>query len=144
MKSPRVLLVDDNPDNLELLAVLLSENYVVSSHGSAAEALRELDSFAPDVLVLDIGMAPIDGLECLQAIRARPGHARTPAVALTAFAREVERKTFLAAGFQAVVTKPVFDPHEVVSVIDRVLGGLTPGQARQRRNDDEPTIRAAS
>jgi CheY-like chemotaxis protein len=144
MKTARVLLVDDNPDNLELLAVLLSEHYVVSSHGSAAEALRELDSFDPDVLVLDIGMAPIDGLECLQAIRARPGHSRTPAVALTAFAREVERKTFLAAGFQAVVTKPIFDPREVVTVIDRVLGALTHGQTRQQRIDDEPTFRAAS
>jgi len=83
MKTARVLLVDDNQDNLDLLSVLLSEHYVVSSYASAAEALRELDTVKPDVLVLDIGMAPIDGMECLQAIRARPGHARTPAVALT-------------------------------------------------------------
>ena len=133
MKTARVLLVDDNQDNLDLLSVLLSEHYAVSSYASAAEALRELDTVKPDVLVLDIGMAPIDGLECLQAIRAKPRYARTPAVALTAFAREVERNTFIAAGFQAVVTKPIFEPHEVVSVIDRMLGALTPGQARQIR-----------
>ena len=139
MKTARVLLVDDNQDNLDLLSVLLSEHYVVSSYASAAEALRELDTVKPDVLVLDIGMAPIDGMECLQAIRARPGHARTPAVALTAFAREVERKTFIAAGFQAVVTKPIFDPREVVTVIDRMLG-----QPRQERIGDEPTVSVAS
>jgi len=133
MKMARVLLVDDNQDNLDLLSVLLSEHYVVSSYVSAAEALRELDTVKPDVLVLDIGMAPIDGMECLQAIRARPGHARTPAVALTAFAREVERKTFIAAGFQAVVTKPIFDPREVVGVIDRALGALRPGQPGELR-----------
>ena len=144
MKIARVLLVDDNPDNLELFAVLLSEDYMVSSYGSAAEALRELDIVKPDVLVLDIGMTPIDGLQCLQTVRARPGYARIPAVALTAFAREVEQKTFLAAGFQAVVTKPIFDPAEVVTVIDRVLGARTPGQARQSRIDDEPTVSIAS
>jgi CheY-like chemotaxis protein len=144
MKIARVLLVDDNPDNLELLAVLLSEDYMVSSYGSAAEALRELDTVKPDVLVLDIGMAPIDGLQCLQSVRARPGYARIPAVALTAFAREVEQKTFLAAGFQAVVTKPIFDPAEVVTVIDRVLGARTHGQARQPRIGDEPTVSVAS
>src|SRR6185369_5925483 len=134
MKTARVLLVDDNQDNLDLLSVLLSEHYAVSSYASAAEALRELDTVKPDVLVLDIGMAPIDGMECLQAIRARPGYARTPAVALTAFAREVERKTFIAAGFQAVVTKPIFDLLEVVSVIDRALGALRPGQPGELRS----------
>jgi CheY-like chemotaxis protein len=118
---PRLLLVEDNPDNLELLAVLLSERYPVASYGSAAEALNALDAVEPDLLVLDIGMTPVDGLQCLQAIRARPRYARTPAIALTAFAREVEREAFLAAGFQAVVTKPILDPRELVAVVDRVL-----------------------
>ena len=57
MKTARVLLVDDNPDHLERLSVLLSEHYAVSSYGSAAEALREIDPITPHVLVL--GTRPI-------------------------------------------------------------------------------------
>ena len=57
MKTARVLLVDDNPDSLERLAVLLSEHYAVSSYGSPAEALREADPVTPHVLVL--GTRPI-------------------------------------------------------------------------------------
>jgi CheY-like chemotaxis protein len=117
----RLLLVDDNQDNLEVLAVTLSEHYDVSGYGSAEEALAALDSVKPELLVLDIGMSPIDGLQCLEAIRARAGYERVPAVALTAFARDVERNAFLAAGFQAVVAKPIIDPGALVAAIDTLL-----------------------
>ena len=121
MSIARLLLVEDNPDNREVLAVLLGQTYEVAAYGSAAEAVAALETFEPDVLVLDIGMEPVDGVQCLATIRAHPRHAGTPAVALTAFARDVERKEFLRAGFQAVVTKPVLEHHQLVAVIDRLL-----------------------
>jgi CheY-like chemotaxis protein len=133
MRTARLLLVDDNPDNLELLAVLLGEKYCVASYGSAAEALSDLEAVRPDLLVLDIAMAPVDGLQCLESIRAKPGYAEIPAIALTAFAREVERKAFLGAGFQAVVTKPILDHAALSDVIDAVLE--LPGSG------DEPVAR---
>jgi CheY-like chemotaxis protein len=121
MGMARVLLVDDNKDNLDVLAWLLSERHSVSAHGSAAEALRALETVKPDLLVLDICMTPVDGVECLEAIRAVPGYSRIPAIALTAFARDVEREAFLGAGFQAVVTKPILDHRELMGYIDRLL-----------------------
>jgi CheY-like chemotaxis protein len=124
---PRLLLVDDSPDNLELLAVLLGERYEVVSCESAEEALARLDDVKPDVVVLDIGMASIDGVQCLEAIRARPGYAGTPAVAVTAFARPVDRARFLAAGFHAVITKPVFDERALLDAVDAALGSTAPG-----------------
>jgi CheY-like chemotaxis protein len=66
-------------------------------------------------------MTPVDGVQCLATIRAMPEYASVPAVALTAYARDVEREAFLAAGFQAVVTKPVLDEQGLVAVIDRLL-----------------------
>jgi CheY-like chemotaxis protein len=109
----RVLLVEDDPDNLDALCALLSERYAVVACESGAQALERIHDVKPDVVVLDIGMWPMDGLRCLVAIRS---------VALTAFAREVERRRFLDGGFQVVVTKPVIDPDDLLAVIDRLLG----------------------
>ena len=121
VRPARLLLVDDNRDNLDVLAVLLSEKYDVTACGSAAEAVRVAGSTAFDVLVLDIGMAPMDGLECLRVLRDMPHHAATPAIALTAFARQVDLEDFLQAGFQAVVTKPIMDQERLEAVIDSLL-----------------------
>jgi CheY-like chemotaxis protein len=121
MRTARLLIVEDNRDILEMLTLLLSEKYSVSSCDSAAEALTVLEASRPDVVMLDIRMSPIDGTQCLEAIRAVPEYSRIPAIALTAFAREAEKQAFLAAGFQAVVTKPILDPRELEVVIDSLL-----------------------
>ena len=117
----RLLLVDDNQDNLELLTAILSERYQVSSFACAREALAALDAAKPDLVLLDIGMSPIDGLGCLQTIRDMPGYSSIPAIALTAYARDVERKAFLATGFDAVVTKPILDYQELFGPITALL-----------------------
>jgi CheY-like chemotaxis protein len=124
MKTAQILIVDDDPDNLEILTVILSEKYCVSSHGSVPEALTALEAAKVDLLVLDIGMSPIDGLQCLKAIRALPGYGSIPAIALTAYARDVDRKAFLAAGFQAVVTKPILDSRELFATIAPLLTSM--------------------
>jgi hypothetical protein len=132
MHTARLLLVDDDRDNLEVLTVILGETYRVWSYRGAAEALAALEAARPDLVVLDIGMSPVDGLQCLEAIRARPGYDRVPAVALTAFARDLDRKAFLAAGFEAVVTKPVLDHRELLAVIGSLLTSAAD------RPDDHP------
>jgi CheY-like chemotaxis protein len=120
-QTARLLVVDDNPDILEMLTVLLSEKYSVAGCGSAEEALKSLEASRPDILMLDIRMSPVDGLQCLEAIRAMPSYAQTPAIALTAFARDAERQAFLAGGFQAVVVKPILDLGEMERLIDGLL-----------------------
>ena len=117
----RLLLVDDDKDNLEILTIILSEKYDVLSYPCAEEALAALEAAKPDLVLLDIGMRPVDGLQCLKAIGATPGYGSVPAIALTAYAHDVERKAFLAAGFHAVVTKPILDQEELFRSIDALL-----------------------
>ena len=116
----RLLLVEDDRDHLEVLSMMLGEKYAVFGYTSAAEALQAIDAAKPHVLVLDIGMYPMDGLQCLATIRARPGYRDVPAVALTGFARDVERERFIGGGFHAVVNKPM-DDGELMAVIDRLV-----------------------
>ena len=121
MKTVRLLLVEDDPDNLAVMTMILSEKYNVSSHGSSEEALGAIVNFKPDLLVLDVRMSPVNGVECLRSIRDIPGYGNIPAIALTSFARAVERSVFLAAGFQAVVTKPILEPEKLEALIDSLL-----------------------
>jgi two-component system, chemotaxis family, CheB/CheR fusion protein len=121
MIRTRVVLVEDNQDALEAFSILLGEKFAVYGYASAVEALQAIDAAKPDVLVLDIGMHPIDGMQCLRTIRATPGYRDIPAVALTGFARDIERQSFLDGGFQAVVVKPMLDHEELTAVIDSLV-----------------------
>ena len=116
-----LLLVEDDADTLEVFSIVLGERYAVSAHRSPLDALRAIDAARPDLVVLDIGLQPINGVECLQKIRATPGYGDVPAVALTGFARDDDRRRFLARGFQAVVVKPILDPADLMAVIDGLV-----------------------
>jgi CheY-like chemotaxis protein len=130
MMRPRLVIVEDDQDNLEALSLLLAEGYEVFGYLCPTEALKAVETVRPDLLVLDIRTAPIDGLDCLKLIRAIPGYLDVPAVAFTGFGRDAECQSFLAAGFQAVVVKPVFDPREMIAVIERVLASRTAAYER--------------
>jgi CheY-like chemotaxis protein len=148
MTRTKLVLVDDHQDSVEAFSVFLGEQYTVFGYASAVEALQAIDAAKPDVLVMDIGMYPVDGMECLKMIRATPGYRDIPAVALTGFARPVERQRFLDAGFQAVVVKPVLDLGELTAVIDRLVNAAAPAAlqtpTRPRRSSTVATPSAAA
>ena len=114
-----VLVVDDEEDARELLTTVLQlYGAEVKTVDSAAEALAAIDEWLPDVLVVDIGLPEEDGYGLILKVRALEAQqgARMPALALTAYARRVDRERALAAGFQAHLAKPA-DPSELVSVV---------------------------
>jgi PAS domain S-box-containing protein len=118
-----VMVVDDEADARELMKRLLAEwGAEVVAADSAEEALRLIENRLPDVVVSDIGMPIVDGYEFLRRIRRLPGpEARTPAIALTAFARSEDRTRALRAGYIAHVAKPI-EPSELLATIAVVAG----------------------
>ncbi|OKH33795.1 hypothetical protein NIES2101_39570 [Calothrix sp. HK-06] len=116
-----ILIVDDDKDTRELLAQII-EGYEakVTTTASASEALSILFQLEPDILLSDIAMPQEDGYSLIRKIRSQPGDIqRIPAIALTAFAREEDRKQALEAGFQQHLVKPV-NPTELVSAVCRL------------------------
>ncbi|MFO1404925.1 MAG: response regulator, partial [Azonexus sp.] len=104
----RILLAEDNLINQEIIVDLLSDLHLsvdVAANGNEAVALAE--AYAYDLVLMDMYMPELDGLEATRRIRALPTGARTPIVALTANAFEEDRERCLAAGMNDHLAKPV-------------------------------------
>lgn len=118
----RILVVDDEPEILSLVAdIFTPSGYEVTTVTAASEALMLVQTAAPDVILLDIGMPDMDGYTLIKTLRAmsEKDGGRTPAVALTAFARSEDRRQAMLAGFDVHVAKPV-EPGELVAVVSRL------------------------
>ncbi|HXE80810.1 MAG TPA: ATP-binding protein [Vicinamibacterales bacterium] len=109
LDGSRVLVVDDDPDARQLLAVMLGDaGAAVATAGSLDEAMAYLEREPCDLLVADIAMPGGDGFELLHRVRAAGAAAdRLPAIAVTAHARDDDRRRALLAGFQGHLPKPV-------------------------------------
>ena len=129
-----VLVVDDEDDARLLVAtVLRASGAEVTTASGAAQALAQLARGFPKVLISDIGMPEVDGYELMRRIRSSLGTkgAEIPAIALTAYSREQDRRLAMEAGFQTHVSKPV-EPAELV----RVVGSLVRFLKRQSSNGE--------
>jgi signal transduction histidine kinase/DNA-binding response OmpR family regulator len=117
----RVLIVEDDPDGNELICTILQRYGArVTSATTAAGALEVLALEHPQVLVSDIGLPDMDGMELIRAVRSRAEIAEIPAVALTAYASRQDASKAIGAGFDAHVAKPV-QPLTLGSAVARVL-----------------------
>jgi signal transduction histidine kinase/ActR/RegA family two-component response regulator len=119
LQGVRVLAVDNEEDALTLLRVVLeAAGAEVTTASSGEQALAMLEAQTPDVMVADIGMPGMDGLELIDRIRRSPNAAvrSVPAAALTAYARSEDRTRALLRGFELHLAKPV-DPGELVASV---------------------------
>ena len=125
LRGVRALIVEDQLDARELLSVLLRQyGAEVLTAGSASDALSRIQSEKPDVLISDIGMPGEDGYWLIKQVRSLKTEqgGDVPAVALTAYASEADRKRALGAGFQAHVSKPI-EPTALISAVAQVTRG---------------------
>ncbi|HMF15118.1 MAG TPA: response regulator, partial [Gemmataceae bacterium] len=135
----RVLLAEDNPINQNLTVRLLGkEGHRVVVAGDGKEAIAALLRQPFDLVLMDVQMPEMDGLEATRIIRAKeaertgfaPNGGRIPIVAMTAFAMTGDREKCLEAGMDGYVTKPV-RAHELFETIDRIVGASPSGVERQ-------------
>ena len=104
----RVLVVDDQKENLDLMAYLLRAfGHEVLTAVNGAEGLEVARRERPDLLLVDIQMPVMNGLELVAALKAEPTLATIPAVGVTAFAMVGDRDRILAAGFEGYLSKPI-------------------------------------
>ena len=119
----RVLVIDDDHDALDVVRRLLMDRKAdVLLASSAEEGLRLIDQEKPHVIVSDIGMPDKDGLEMIRELRSKPAvNSKTPALALTAFARSEDRTRAMLAGYQMHLSKPV-EAQELIAAVANLAG----------------------
>jgi two-component system cell cycle response regulator DivK len=119
---PRVLVVEDNPVNLELVAALIErEGYVALLADTADLGLRLAATERPDLIVMDIQLPGMSGYDATRRLKADPATTRIPVMALTAHAMRGDEAQARAAGFDAFLSKPI-DTRIFLETVRRFLG----------------------
>ena len=117
----RILIVEDQPDTLDMLvANFQSQGYEVLSCSSATQALDISSREDFDILISDIGMPEMDGLQLISVLRSQEKFASIPAIALTGYASRKDSDAALQAGFDSHVSKPV-DPAALTTAVESLL-----------------------
>lgn len=116
-----VAVVEDSPDNRLLMRLYLGGRYRVRTFGNGPSFLASLEADPPDIVLLDISLPGMDGIEVQRRVRARADSKDLPIVALTAHAMAGDRERFLAAGFDDYVAKPIEDETVLFETLDRWL-----------------------
>jgi DNA-binding response OmpR family regulator len=133
-RPANILVVEDEPDIRDLVVLHLTrEGFRCRAVGNGVDALREARAARPDLVVLDLMLPGMDGLDVCRRLRAEPATAGVPIIMLTAKADEVDRVVGLELGADDYVAKP-FSPKELVARVRAVL-------RRSRAPDDAPVLR---
>jgi CheY-like chemotaxis protein len=130
MAGERILIVDDNPTNLKLVRVLLQgDGYDARTAADAEEALELMQTFHPRLILMDVQLPGMDGLELTRRLKADVQTREIIVVALTAYAMKGDEQKALDAGCDGYVAKPI-DTRNLSRMIAEYLGRLD----RKKRN----------
>jgi CheY-like chemotaxis protein len=123
MAGEQILVVEDNEMNMKLFRdVLTATGYRTLEATTGAQAVELAAEHAPELVLMDIQLPDIDGVEALSRLRADERTASIPVLALTAQAMEGDRERFLDSGFDGYISKPV-NVIELVDVVSRHVDG---------------------
>ncbi len=121
----KIILVEDNPDNADLLMEILDDHYDITLFGDGPDllaAFEKAETQAPDLFILDIGLPGIDGVTLMKKLKSMASLQNVPALALTAHAMKDDERQLLQAGFNGYVSKPIVDETVFTDEIEKLIG----------------------
>ncbi|HEY9841040.1 MAG: response regulator [Candidatus Sericytochromatia bacterium] len=118
--KPLIAVVEDSPDNRLLIQAFLEDDYEVSEYENGVEALEQMPTQLPALVLLDISLPVMDGVEVLKRMREDERLKQIPVVALTAHAMSGDREKYLSLGFDEYISKPIWDEQILFDVIEKL------------------------
>lgn len=115
-----ILVVDDTPENIDILVGILGESYKVKAAPSGEKALKSANKRPPDLILLDIMMPEMDGYQVFEQLKMGPVTADIPIVFVTGKSEGTEQAKGMAMGAKGYLTKPV-DAEQVVAMVKELL-----------------------
>jgi CheY-like chemotaxis protein len=121
MTTKSLLVVDDNPENLKLILMILASGaYELVTASDAMQALHAIEQRIPDLILLDLQLPGVDGLELTRRLKANPQTRTIPVVAVTAYAMKGDEEKARSAGCDGYLVKPV-DKRTLREVVKNML-----------------------
>ncbi len=134
-KKLKVLAIDDEPLNLDIIEEILEERFEIAQANDGAEGIMVAGDFNPDLILLDVNMPVMDGLETCKRLKADPETSHIPVVFLSALSRVEERMEGYAAGADDYISKP-FDEQELLVKIELALNSKTTKEELEKSSSD--------
>ena len=119
----KILIVEDNMDNLAVLEAFLEDDYELVNADNGRKGLEMAISEKPDIILMDISLPEMDGTEVLAEIKKIENIKNTPTIALTANAMVGDKEKYLELGFNSYVSKPILDDEKLIELIESLIEG---------------------
>ena len=121
MVKKKILIVEDNPQNMKLMEMLLeAKGYILLEAIDGEQAMDVATTERPDLILMDIQLPKMSGLEVTRRLRQLPAFNHIPIIAITAYAMKGDKEKFIEAGCDAYLAKPI-DTRELPRVISEML-----------------------
>jgi len=133
--QPKILLIDDSHDALDIMEMYLYKEYDVITAMNGFDALKKAEEELPSLIITDIMMPVMDGIRFFNSLKKIEKASHIPVIAITSFAKKITKKSLLNMGFNGVLSKPL-KQDEVIEVVEKALA-LTTEKAFFSDNDSE-------
>ncbi len=119
----KILIVEDNPQSMRLIEMVLrAKGYTLLEATDGREALEVAVRDEPSLIIMDIQLPEMNGLEVIRRLRRMPAFNHVPVIAITAYAMKGDKEKFIESGFDAYLSKPI-NTRELPGVVAEMLAG---------------------